>query len=226
MVSRGIAIVAIAIATVLAVFFFYSEIALPGVPGVTLTISPRIYAPEANIGVLNEEANFAIHATNRLDHAVPLTILVTAGNSVVQSQQATLLPGESKDFQISQELSTTGIWTVAVTATSNMTMPIESYSFEVKTNPEEANVAINQWKYMQWNGNLAGLSLLVAALSLCISIASLRLRWRSREQQITISMTHDMFSALESERETRKLETVAETVRTLLSEHFKRKSSR
>jgi hypothetical protein len=141
-------------------------------PGVTLTISPRIYAPEANIGVLNEEANFAIHATNSLDHAVNLTITVTAGNSVVQSQQAILIPGGS-DFQISQELSTTGIWTVAVTATSKITMAIKSYSFEVKTNSEEANVPINQWKYMQQNGILAVLSLLVAAISLCVSIASL-----------------------------------------------------
>lgn len=44
-------------------------------------------------------------------------------------------------------------------------------------------------------------------------------------KKIMVSMSEDMVKALEQERKARKLETIPETVRSVLGEYFKVKSS-
>ena len=160
------------------------------------------------------------------------------GNSVVQSQKMIVEPGKTGDLLVSQQLTTTGIWIVDATE-SNETTPIRGYSFEVKTNSEEANVAINEWHDIQRNWYLALADVIIASIALILSVFSIRRRRELSDEEIvalkdriakelqptqawtgiTIRVSDNMVRALEEEREVRKLGSPAETATALLGEY-------
>lgn len=150
-------------------------------PPLSVTIEPKIYDPNANIGVLNEQAAFKIHVSNHLTSVANMTVNVSAGNSVVQSQEMIVQAGEARDLNFSQQLTTTGIWVVA--ARANDTGPIRSYSFEVMTNSEEANVAVNQWRTIEDNRNLGYANLLLACGSMGFSVYTLSILKRNSRKK-------------------------------------------
>jgi hypothetical protein len=220
-------------------------------PPLSVTIEPRIYDPNANIGILNEQAAFIIHVSNNRPSLVNLTVNVSAGNSIVQSQKMIVQPSEKRDLKISQQLTITGIWIVAAT-TNETGQSLSSYSFEVEVNKAEADVAIDQWNNVQRNWLVAVAGVFIALASVVLSVvvpilhapkkpkfneeelkelkhrilAEFQLNpptpvWRT---DIITGMSDEMVKALEEEREARKLGSTSEAARALLGEYFKKRA--
>jgi hypothetical protein len=115
---------------------------LPGGPQTTATIKPQIYSPSANIGVLNEQANFTITVNNNTDTPLNGSIIISSGATTYQNISYKISAQSSKEIKVSQQLQNTGIWKVDVQL--SMTT-IQSYAFEVELNQDQANLKANQY---------------------------------------------------------------------------------
>jgi len=132
-------------------------------PGVTASISPQIYNTPNNVGLLNEEANFTVTITNPLKSTQQGNITISKGDVMVQRATFTVMGGTTRTTSFSQELTDTGIWIVA--ANINGSIVPHSYSFDVATNPDDANFLIHQYEQIQLTNELATVAIIVSLLS-------------------------------------------------------------
>ena len=98
---------------------------------------------------------------------------ITAANSVVQHVAFIVEPKESRETIVTQKLTTTGIWTIQVIVRTPGAPATDSYSFEVKTNQDDASLAVSELRDSQFHTDLEIGTLIVAALALAMSLFSL-----------------------------------------------------
>lgn len=137
-------------------------------PDVEAYIDPGIYAPNHNIGVLNEEAVFNIVIKNNLNHTTEVTVIVGEEDDVLVNKTVNMEPESSRDLSLTQKLISTGLWTIRVLDEHERV--VESYSFVSVINDVEADMKINQRHDIQFNKNLAILATTISALSLFVSM--------------------------------------------------------
>ncbi len=109
--------------------------------GLSVSVFPEIYAPQRNIGVLNQQANFVVNVANNRASSVNGTIILSAAGQVAQTQPFTVASGSSKEYTLSTPLYTTGEWIFTVKAGDTLLHP---YSFEVVQNTDAADFALTQ----------------------------------------------------------------------------------
>jgi hypothetical protein len=149
---------------------------------ISIAITPYIYDPNSNIGYLNEQANFTIAIWNPLNSTLPATVKVTTGSSIIQNIEFEARPRATTIF-ITQELSTTGTWTVLVIVQGPQGPVTYSYSFDVKTNQDDAKLAVNQLANSRIRSDLEIGTLVIAALGVILAVIKRRNLTASRKQR-------------------------------------------
>ena len=140
--------------------------------GLSAKITPDIYAPSQNVGVLNSVANFSVSISNKTPNDVSGAVNLTAGAVLVTSQPFVIHGGKTILLTLSHELTTTGLWTVAVSSQSSV---VVSYTFQVELDANQANLVIDQANLAQasvtqgyWNLALSAGLVLLGALNIVL----------------------------------------------------------
>jgi hypothetical protein len=170
-----IRIVIVAIAIVMAIAVAYWMLGLGGTlvfKGVTADVKARIYAPEQNIGVLNEEGLFNINVRNYGNLTRTIRVIINAEDYVVDNETITIEAEASENKTITQTLDSLGEWRIKVLDEDNKN--VGSYSFLIVLNKGEANVRVNQWNDIQDSKKLSIISAVISGIGLIISALALR----------------------------------------------------
>lgn len=141
-----------------------------GNTGLSSAMIPQIYDANAGVGVLNQVANFTIVVSNTVSTPQVGNVELTVGNSIVQAIPFALGTGQTSTILISQKLNQTGIWTEKVTSNG---VKVNSYSFNVMQNQDEADYAITQWESQQFYRNLTLICFFLSIVAFALSAASL-----------------------------------------------------
>jgi len=136
---------------------------------VEVSITPEIYSPGSNIGVLNQRANFSISIRNPLNLPQNVTLVVLDSTHPVQSIPFEVGKQRTMNGTVTQELDDVGYWTVE--AKINGT-GISSYSFQVVTNSQEADFQINQYRLAVQSNDLALAALVISIVSAVVAAAA------------------------------------------------------
>ena len=127
----------------------------------TASVTPAIYSPDYNVGVLNEVANFSISITNAASTTQNGSVVIQAAGDIYQNETFTAPPGSST-LEAAQVLRTTGPWEVDCYLGHRL---IGSYSFDVEANTDQAQLRIDQNGVNRQTLYVAYGSLVVASLS-------------------------------------------------------------
>jgi len=147
---------------------------VPGVPsGIELTINPKIYSPESNIGVLNEESVFHLYIRNYENYSQEIKTYLKSDTFFVNNQTLQIDAKKSMNVSLSQKLIYPGIWIIE---TFNEDKILESYSFLVVINKGEADTKINQWNNIRFNKNLSIIAIFLSSISLLLNILQFALK--------------------------------------------------
>jgi hypothetical protein len=149
--------------------------------GVNAEVKVKMYAPQQNIGVLNDEALFSVFIRNDLSLNKTIEVIIEADGSVVNNTTITVEANTSKNTTITQKLVSLGKWRINVIDENDKS--IGSYSFLVVLNEGEANVRINQWNDIQFSKNLSIISLILASISLVIQFFSIKSTRRPKHKK-------------------------------------------
>ena len=141
-----------------------------GISGIRVDITPEIYNPEANLGVLNEQANFTATITNSLPTPQNGVLLVMDSNHTVQRVPFQVGSDATSRRVMSQELDGVGFWTVE--AAVNGSIVPRSYSFQVVVDTQEAIFQVNQYRLASQSNYLALAALCVSIISAGVAIAA------------------------------------------------------
>jgi hypothetical protein len=136
-------------------------------PALTASIKARIYSPDNNIGVLNEEGIFNITIQNHVNIPRTFTVIIDADGHMLLNETITTEAMASRNLTITQKLIFTGLWTIKLQENGRI---IDSYSFITLTNKVEADMQINQLNNMKFNNTLSLVATIVSLLSLGVSI--------------------------------------------------------
>ena len=178
-IIAALLIVVVSVASIILLYIFASGLLAGGfstnVSGVQLTILPTyLYSKDANIGVLNDRANFTVSIVNNAGGAQQILVNVTAPRGqVMQSIPVPLRAGETRTVFISQYLNATspvGVWSVKVVVGG---AEIGKYSFDVKLNRDEADFATRQSLNERFFRYLLFGTLGVAIFAIILSVATL-----------------------------------------------------
>lgn len=153
--------------------------------GVSATVNPEVYAPQQNIGVLNQNATLLVTISNSRSTPVTGTVVLAAGATTVRNQSFALAAGQSQEFTMSTPLFTTGEWTIAVT-TGDGTV-LHPYSFIVEQNKDAADSLLTANSTAQEQTQLLILGPLAAAvIGIIPGSYSLYLRRKDREEKVMV----------------------------------------
>lgn len=141
-----------------------------GNTGLSSSMIPQIYDTSAGIGVLNQVANFTVVVSNTVSTRQVGDVELTVGNSIVRATPFALGTEQTSMIQISQRLNQTGTWTVKVTSNG---VKVNSYSFNVMPNQDDADYAISQWESQQFYRNLILICFFLSIVAFALSAASL-----------------------------------------------------
>lgn len=130
-------------------------------------ISPVIFAPDKNIGVLNQVANFTILITNPSELSQSGLVEIVANGRILNSTRFSAIAGRMTTITLSRELNETGEWSVAVEVGNNL---IRSYTFDVKLNVDDATLSVQTKDIQQTQESLAMLNTEFAGAAAVISV--------------------------------------------------------
>ena len=131
-----------------------------------LIITPKIYSPECNIGVLNELAIFEMHIRNELSTNEDIEITITADDEVILNKIIAINANSSRNETITQRLSNVGMWKIQGIHNEGT---IDSYSFKTLTNTVEAEIEIQGLAELERKTNQDFINLLTTII---VSIAT------------------------------------------------------
>ncbi len=142
--SRGVSrvtTVGLVIIVLVIVVASYDTLSYSAPKTLVASITPEVYAPSPyNYGYLNELANFTTFVVNPSPSNKTISMTLANGGSTVVSKNESVGAGTT-NITLSYRLSNTGIWTFRVTSGGS---ELNSYSFEVVTNKDQAQLAVNQ----------------------------------------------------------------------------------
>ncbi|HEV2138109.1 MAG TPA: hypothetical protein VGR53_04655 [Nitrososphaerales archaeon] len=165
--SRGVSrVTAVGLVIIVLVIVVASYDTLYSAPATLVaSIIPEVYAPSPyNYGYLNELANFTTRVMNSSPSNKTISMTLANGGSAIVSKNESVGAGTT-NITLSYRLSNTGIWTFRVTSGGS---ELNSYSFEVVTNRDQAQLAVNQLA----NQQRQDLYNLIGAVASVIGIAS------------------------------------------------------
>lgn len=182
--ERVVILVAIALIAAISIFGFASGLFGSFSNGLSATVDPQIYAPQQNIGVLNQNATFIVTVSNSLTSSVAGVIALSAGAQTVITQQFALAPGQSETYHLSTNLYTIGEWTMTVSTADTVLHP---YSFVVEQNTDAADslLTANSTAQQQTFWLIAG-PLLAALIGLAPGTYGLYLRRKDRRPAVLV----------------------------------------
>ena len=131
---------------------------------VVARVDPVIYAPDHNIGVLNEAGLFHIYLENNVNNSITRRILFSAEGHVVRNETITLAAEGTRDLTLSQKLIFPGTWTIQVLDQDEGI--VAGYSFLVVINRAEAKFRISQLDETQFSKNLSITAVIISLLAL------------------------------------------------------------
>lgn len=148
---------------------------------ISVNITPKIYSPENNIGVLNEQASFELYLYNTGRQPITVLAEIEAEGTSVYSENISISSYASRNTTINQSLTQTGDWLVRLiiyppsTQTSDHVIIIgnSSYAFVTVTNSIDAKLQINALNEIQESKDSADQSHTLASQSNIISASSL-----------------------------------------------------
>jgi len=133
----------------------------------TSVIKAKIYSPDNNIGVLNEEGVFDITIENHVNTTRTFAVIIDADGHVLFNETVAIGAVSSRNLTITQKLIFTGLWAIELQENGRI---IDSYSFTTLTNKAEADMQINQLNNVRFNNNLSLAATIISSLSLGVSI--------------------------------------------------------
>ena len=108
-------IVAIAVAAALTMYTWTTSTVTKQAP--VVTIHPKIYSPNHNIGVLNEVAVFNVTVENRANTDKRLRLIISGGGFTFKNETFVVKAANTTTYSIKFKLLYPGTWTVKVTDT-------------------------------------------------------------------------------------------------------------
>jgi hypothetical protein len=142
---------------------------LTSVGPVSVKVTPQIYASDSSVGVLNEFANFTVTVKDISITNQSGFVIVSSGGHVYLNDSFIVSPAGPIQVFFSQELSTIGIWEVD-SYVNGVEVPFSSYSFNVVTNIDQAQLLIDQNGISQQSLITAQFSLGVASIAAATTI--------------------------------------------------------
>lgn len=138
--------------------------------GVSATIAPSLYSPDAKVSVYGQTCNVTVFLANSLGTVQKGVIIITNNDHVVQNASFLLLPSQTTTIVLPQALNANGVWSVKVIVIG---VVVSSYYFQVVSSRDEADFAIRQWHDQNNYRNLVTAAFLFAIISVIVSAASL-----------------------------------------------------
>jgi hypothetical protein len=157
-------------------------------PSLSAIITPEIFSPQNNIGLLNSQAYFIIDINNELHNSQPINVTVFGPigpqGPIVNITTFNVNAYSAENVTVNQQLTYPGTWQVEVKSGAQF---LQSYTFTTADNKGDADYQINQFQNMKDTENLAAQANLTAILSIIIgtsvSVISLVVSIRSSRKK-------------------------------------------
>jgi len=172
-------------------------------------IGARIYSPQHNIGVLNEDGEFNISIKNLATSTRAVNVILVANENILFNETVAVESGSLEKLYITQKLIYSGSWRIEVTTDKDITEGyfkgkvkafVDGYSFITLTNEAEADWNIVQLHNMNLNTNISIVSLLISILSMIVSTINI-IYVKKRHIRNSGEVSEKMESIIEEDKE-------------------------
>ena len=161
--TATIILVALSIIIVLFLTSWWSGAIEPSTD-IRVNINTKIYNPEHNIGILNEEVVFNIYIINYENFTRMINVEIIADDYFEKNRILNLEAMESMNVSITEKLIYPRIWTIKVLDEDEN--ELDGYSFLVAINKGEANIKVSQWDDIKFNKMVSILAMVLAMIGL------------------------------------------------------------
>lgn len=171
-VVASIILIAVTVAVSIAIAVWMgalTALTVTTVPEVEVRITPDIYSPNCNIGVLNDIGVFHFEVKNNSNENKTITIMIDTDQGTLVNAELRVQAASENSTTITQKLVYPGSWVIS--AHSEDQKLIDSYSFMTLTNDIDAEIQTNVLKQIQEATNTAHQSNNIAFASLITSTA-------------------------------------------------------